>query len=156
MLLFLPLIAGGAIGAYIGNRNLVVVVSMIATSVISLLLMRELYVEYLFYYKSALRFLKLKLLFALKNAFVIFLPFILCLILVDFNLPQLFFGASYYLSASLLLFQVEMLCFVSGGTNSGNDIISMLAYMVLIAIFCGREWSGQKHIVQMYCGDRIL
>ena len=136
MLLYLPLMAGGAIGAYIGNRNLVVAVCMIAASVISLLLMREWHVEYLFNYKSALRFLGLKLLFALKNAFVIFLPFILCLILVDVNLHQLLLGVSYYLGASLLLFQVEMLCFVSGGTNGGNDLISALAYMVLIAIFC--------------------
>jgi len=135
MPLFLPLMAGGAIGAYIGNRNLVVAVCMIAASVISLLLMREWHVEYLFNYKSALRFLKLKLLFALKNAFVIFLPFILCLIFVDLNSPQLFLGASYYLSASLLLFQVEMLCLVSGGSNGGNDIISSLVYVFLNAIF---------------------
>ena len=135
MPLFLPLMAVGAIGAYIGNRNLVFAVSIIAASVISMMLMREWQVEYLFNYKSALRFLKLKLLFALRNACIIFLPFILCLILVDFSLPQLFFGASYYLSASLLLFQVEMLCSVSGVINSGNDIISMLAFMVLNAIF---------------------
>ena len=135
MILLLPLLAGGVIGAYIGNRNLVVGVCMIAASVISMSLMREWHVEYLFNYKSASRFLKLKLLFALRNTCVIFLPFILCLILVDFNLPQLFLAASYYFSASLLLFQVEMLCFVSGGTNSGNDIISMLAYMVLNAVF---------------------
>jgi hypothetical protein len=51
-------------------------------------------------------------------------------------LPQLLLGALYYLGASLLLFQVEMLCFVSGGTNSGNDIISVIVYMVLNAIFC--------------------
>jgi hypothetical protein len=135
MFLLLPLLAGGVIGAYIGNRNLVVGVCMIAASVISMSLMREWHVEYLFNYKSASRFLKLKLLFALRNTCVIFLPFIVCLIHVDFNLPQLFLAASYYLSASLLLFQVEMLCFLSGGTNSGNDIISMLAYMVLNAVF---------------------
>ena len=135
MPLFLPLMIGGAIGAYIGNRNLVVAVSMMAASVFSMLLMREWHVEYLFHYKSAARFLELKLLFALRNACVIFLPFILCLILVDYDLSQLFLGASYYLAASLLLFQVEMLCFVSGGTNGGNDIISMLAFMVLNAIF---------------------
>lgn len=136
MLIFLPLIAGGAIGAYIGNRNLVVVVCMIAASVISMLLMREKYVEYLFHYKSVLRFLILKLLFALRNACVIFLPFILCSILVDCSLRQLFLTASYYLSASLLLFQVEMLCFVSGGTNGGNDLIMVLVLMVLNVIFC--------------------
>jgi hypothetical protein len=135
MPLLLPLITGGAIGAYIGNRNLVVAVSMMAASVFSMLLMREWHVEYLFHYKSAARFLELKLLFALRNACVIFLPFILCLILVDYDLSQLFLGASYYLAASLLLFQVEMLCFVSGGTNGGNDIISVLVYMVLNAIF---------------------
>lgn len=133
MLPFLPLLVGGTIGTYIGNRNLVVAVCMIAASVISISLIRERHVEYLFNYKSALRFLWLKLLFALKNTCVIFLPFILCLILVDFSLPQLLLGASYYLNTSLLLFQVEMLCFVSGG---GNDIISALAYMVLIVIFC--------------------
>ena len=136
MPLFLPLMAGGAIGAYIGNRNLVVAVCVIAASVISMLLMREWHVEYLFNYKSASRFLKLKLLFALRNACVIFLPIIICLILVDLSLPQLLLGALYYLGASLLLFQVEMLCFVSGGTNSGNDIISVIVYMVLNAIFC--------------------
>lgn len=133
--LFLPLMAGGAIGAYIGNRNLVIAVCMIAASVFSMMLMREYHVEYLFNYKSALRFLKLKFLFALRNACIIFLPFILCLILVDFSLPQLFRGATYYLCASLLLFQVEMLCLISGGTNGGNDIISVLVYMVLNAIF---------------------
>ena len=133
--LFLPLMAGGAIGSYIGNRNLVIAVCMIAASVFSMMLMREYHVEYLFNYKSALRFLKLKFLFALRNACIIFLPFILCLILVDFSLPQLFSGATYYLCASLLLFQVEMLCLVSGGTNGGNDIISVLVYMVLNAIF---------------------
>ena len=133
MPLFLPLMVGGAIGAYIGNRNLVVAVCMIAASVISLLLMREWHVEYLFNYKSASRFLKLKLLFALKNAFVIFLPFILCLIFVDLNSPQLFLA--YYLGASHLLFQVEMLCLVSGGANGGNDFISSLVYVFLNAIF---------------------
>ena len=133
MLLYLPLMAGGTIGAYIGNRNLVAGVSMIAASVLSLLLMREWHVEYLFNYKSALRFLKLKLLFALKNACVIFLPFILCLIFVDLNSPQLFLA--YYLSASLLLFQVEMLCLVSGGTNGGNGIITSFVYLFLNVIF---------------------
>ena len=133
MPLFLPLIAGAAIGAYIGNRNLVVGVSMIAASVISMFLMREWHVEYLFNYKSAWRFLKLKLLFALRNTCVIFLPFILCLIYVDFNSPQLFLA--YYLSASLLLFQVEMLCFVNGGTNGGNGIISLFVYLFLNAMF---------------------
>lgn len=101
--LLVPLLVGGAIGAYIGNRNLVIVVCMIAASVISMLLMRELHVEYLFHYKSASRYLKLKYLFALRNAFVIFLPFILCLILVDFSLPQLFLGALYYIGASLFV-----------------------------------------------------
>lgn len=128
--LFLLLMAGGAIGAYIGNRNLVVVVSLIAATVMSMLLMREWHVEYLFHYKSALRFLWLKLLFALRNTCIIFLPFMVCLLLVDSR-----FGALYYLGASLLLFQVEMLCLLSGRANGGNDIISAFAFMVLNAIF---------------------
>ena len=134
MLLLLPLMAGGAIGVYVGNRNLVVVACMIAVSVFSMLLMREWHVEYLFNYRSAARFLKLKLLYALRNVCVIFLPFIVCLIIVDSCLPQLLLAASYYLCASLLLFQVEMLC-VSGGTNSGDDILQVIAFMVLNAIF---------------------
>ena len=135
MLLLLPLMAGGAIGVYVGNRNLVVVACMIAVSVFSMLLMREWHVEYLFNYRSAARFLKLKLLYALRNVCVIFLPFIVCLIIVDSCLPQLLLAASYYLCASLLLFQVEMLCVVSGGTNSGDDILQVIAFMVLNAIF---------------------
>ena len=135
MLLLLPLMAGGAIGVYVGNRNLVVVAYMIAVSVFSMLLMREWHVEYLFNYRSAARFLKLKLLYALRNVCVIFLPFIVCLIIVDSCLPQLLLAASYYLCASLLLFQVEMLCVVSGGTNSGDDILQVIAFMVLNAIF---------------------
>ena len=135
MLLLLPLMAGGAIGVYVGNRNLVVVVCMITVSVFSMLLMREWHVEYLFNYRSAARFLKLKLLYALRNVCVIFLPFIVCLIIVDSCLPQLLLAASYYLCASLLLFQVEMLCVVSGGTNSGDDILQVIAFMVLNAIF---------------------
>lgn len=136
MLLFLPLVIGGAIGVYIGNRNLVIGVSMIVAFLFSMLMMRELYLDYLFNYRSALRFIKLKLLFALKNAFIIFLPFILCLVLVDFNLSQLFFAALYYLGVSFLLFQVEMLCFVIGGTNGGNDILLALAFIFLNGIFC--------------------
>lgn len=134
--LLLPLMAAGAIGAYIGNRHLVIGVSMIAVSVFSMLMMREWHMEYLFHYKSAARFLRLKLLFALRNACIIFLPFIVCLLLVAPSWSQLLLGGSYCLGASLLLFQVEMLCFVSGGTNSGNDLISALVYVALNVIFC--------------------
>ncbi|MCR4765105.1 MAG: hypothetical protein K5856_02890 [Bacteroidaceae bacterium] len=133
--LFIPLMVAAAMGAYIGNRNLVVTVSMIAASLFSLLLMREWHVEYLFNYKSAARVLQLKLLFALRNVCVVFLPFILCIILVDGSLHQLFMGASYYVGVSLLLFQVEMLFFVNGATHGGNDILSAIAFMVLNAIF---------------------
>lgn len=135
MLLLLPLMAGGAIGTAIGNRHLVIGVSMIAASVFSMLLMREWHVAYLFHYKSAVRFLSLKMLFAFRNACVVFLPFMLSLMLVDFGLSQLLWALSYCLGTSILLFQVEMLCFVSGGTNGGNDIISMLAFMALNAVF---------------------
>ena len=134
--LLLPLMTAGAIGAYNGNRHLVIGVSLIAVSVFSMLMMREWHMEYLFHYKSAARFLWLKLLFALRNACLIFLPFIVCLLLVDLGWSQLLVGASYCLGASLLLFQVEMLCFVSGGTNSDNDLISALMYVVLNVLFC--------------------
>ena len=130
MPLFLLLMVAGVIGAYIGNRNLVNAVSLITASIMSTLLMREWHVEYLFHYKSASRFLQLKLLFALRNACIIFLPFIVCLLLVDFSV-----GALYYLGTILLLFQVEMLCLLSGRANGGNDIISAFAFMVLNAIF---------------------
>lgn len=129
------LAAVGAIGAYIGNCNLVTAVGLIAGSVFSFLLMREWYAEYLFNYKSAFRFIQLKLLFALRNACIVFLPFIVCLILVDVSPSALVLGATYYLSASLLLFQVEMLCLVIGGTNGGNDMMSMMAYIFLNAVF---------------------
>ena len=125
----------GAIGTYIDNRHLVIAVSLIAGTVFSLLLMREWYAEYLFNYTSAFRFVKLKLLFALRNACIVFLPFIVCLILVDVSASALMLSATYYLSTSMLLFQVEMLCLIIGGTNGGNDMMSMMAYIFLNAVF---------------------
>ena len=120
-----------AIGAYIGNNNLVIVVNITTAATFGIMLCLKINRQYIFNYVSASHAIKLKCKHAFANTSIIMMPILVCLLLVSPSWLQMGICLSFYINCSMLFLQLEMLRFIC----PEQDLSALIAYIVLTCLF---------------------
>ena len=129
--LFILLLTVGSIGVYVNNYQLVRVVSIATVAITGMFLCIDTNAYYMFNYKSVNRYLKLRVIFAIRNSLVMLFPFSLCLFAAKPAYSQIFLCIFYLMNASLLFFQLEM----ARIKCNNNELMYLFAFCGLFFMF---------------------
>ena len=120
--------AVSVLGLIYENVRILQVCVILFIFLLGFLICQPLQKQYILFYASAIRIIKLQLLYAFGNSFVLLLPFILAQMIYEPSLSTLSSGIKILFLSALFFYQSECVRFL----NLGNDLLNMI---VLTALF---------------------